>query len=90
MNKKEALELINNKLNLIKILTEDCEKLAEEAGVSFSFPEPAYGMGGNYYSRKAYIEEYDITDPEEIENIMKESLDDTFDTWGWRASSHSC
>ena len=91
MNKEETLHLIDTHLNTIKNLTKECVRLADEAGVSFSFPEPCYGTGCDYSSKQAYIKEYGITDPKEIKEIMEDSDDHNYEygKWGWSASSNS-
>lgn len=86
---KEALKTIETHMETVLSLTRECEKIADEVGIYFSFPKIAYGMGGDYYSKAFCIKEYDMTDPE-IQYMMKKEKPDYDDFWGWRASSQSC
>jgi len=91
---KEASAKIAEKLEEIRRLTKECESIADTVGVSFNWPEPAYGMGGYYISKENYIRDYlDPDDPdyaEDVKLIMEAKKADYDSGWGWKASSQSC
>ncbi len=84
---KEASAKIAEKLEEIKRLTKECESIADTAGVSFSWPKPAYGMGGYYTSKQEYIR--DCLDPDDpdyekaVKRIMASRKSDYDSRWGW-------
>lgn len=47
---KKALKDISERLEQISDLLRECEEIAKEAKVSFTFSGPAYGMGGTFTS----------------------------------------
>lgn len=74
--KKAANAKIAELLNTIKDATDEAVALADAHGLDFSFPEPAYGMGGNYYG---------------LGNKYRREADRWGDpSDGWAASSQSC
>lgn len=80
MDKKEALQQIADKKAEIAALLSECEALADEAGVTFSFnPSGAYGAGATYMGATSedvtwYESEYDYEEGQGM----------------WRSSSQSC
>lgn len=50
MDKQQANEIISNKLAQIQELMEECEKIADQANISFTANVGGYGMGGWYES----------------------------------------
>lgn len=57
MTQQEALKQINIHLDAAYACIKEAEKIADEAGVSFSF-DLAYGMGGYYTPPKLADEDY--------------------------------
>ena len=51
LSKEEALKIIATKMGQAEALISECEDLADEHDVDFSF-HPAYGMGGWYKGEK--------------------------------------
>lgn len=79
MNKKTANEKISVLVKEAKEKIREAEKIATEAGVSFSF-SVAYGMGGEF-----------VADPEEIADIRRyDSWKFEDGKPAWYASSQSC
>jgi hypothetical protein len=75
MSKEEANKLISQKMQEAKNLISECEKLADEHGLSFSTPVDEYGMGGTFYGKGQADENG------EWENSSES---------GWVSSSASC
>lgn len=69
-----ASKKIAHLLNTIEGLLKDCENIADDAGVDFSWNGPSYGMGGSY------TPDFESSDDE----------DDWSESAGWSASSQSC
>lgn len=55
MTLHEASRQIADKLEQAKKLVGECEQIADDNGLDFSFnPSDAYGMGGTYTSKKQW------------------------------------
>lgn len=74
--KQQALTEINEKIEQAQRLIEEAQKIADKAGVGFSWDGPGYGMGG-YYT------------PEKGPNRWLEEWEES-DEGGWASSSTSC
>lgn len=81
MTKQEASKEIARKLAEARKLITECEQIADDAGVDFSWGGPSYGMGG-YYNPKPKPED---TTEEDDDNSWCSS-----DSYGWKSSSESC
>lgn len=79
MTKEEANNLISTKIMEAYAIINECEEIAETAGVSFSF-DVAYGMGGSYRPRKEVEEDYGDTKSESWYESHS----------GWISSSSQC
>lgn len=79
MTQEEASKIICAKLEQAETLIRECEKLADEAGVDFSWSGPSYGMGGWFTPKGA--EDWDETDSEDYGSPGRGY---------WMASSRSC
>ena len=75
-DKQEAQGKIAEQLKIVRDAFAEAERIADEAGVSFSWDGPSYGMGG-YYEGQG--ERKDETDEEWEDSDA-----------GWSASSQSC
>jgi hypothetical protein len=85
MDKKEqALKKINIKLDEIKEIYKECEKIADEADVLFYFTEPLQDSYVRYYP-KNYIPEPDTTEARIAENYGRDSI-----AGMWLSSSDDC
>jgi hypothetical protein len=106
MDKQEANKVIAEKLSQAQALIRECEAIADETGVGFSW-NLAYGMGGWYNPddsearvkfRNELIEKFmseGMTRDEAIDHIEREELvEEEFDwassEFGWQSSSSSC
>ena len=76
MTKEEANKLLTEKLDTSKILIKECEKLADEHGLTFDTPIEHYGMGGTYVGEKA---------PETNDSEWSDSM-----AGRWVSSSEGC
>ncbi len=75
---QELYKELQEKVKTARVALEECEAFADEHGLSFSF-NPAYGMGGRYYSKKSAMEDYGLSE----DKINEEQ-------YGWRSSSQNC
>lgn len=106
MDKQEASKVIAEKLAQAEELIHECENIADETGVGFSW-HLAYGMGGWYNPdaskakeefKEKLIESFmkeGMTREEAIEKIAEENLiEQEFDwessDYGWQSSSAYC
>jgi hypothetical protein len=71
---KTNSQLISQKVADLTASLRECEKLADEAGICFSF-SPIYGMGGTYYPTK---------------DNRGQSGDWMPSSEGWQSSSENC
>lgn len=106
LDKQEANKIIAEKLAQAEALIKECEELANQTGVGFSW-DLAYGMGGWYNpdtsaEREAFrnelIEKFmaeGMTREEAIDHIVDECLVEEEFGWessdyGWQSSSNNC
>lgn len=75
-NKKDEYNTLAKKVKAIQDATAEAVKYADEHGLYFHFPAPAYGMGGYYYGVG-----HEDRSEDEYGNSGEE---------GWAASSQSC
>ena len=73
--RKIAYAQIEAKLHEIAVLYAEAEKIADEAGVSFSTSGPSYGMGGYYQPKANPATGWSASDDDET---------------GWVSSSNNC
>lgn len=84
MDKKVALKAISEKLKQARDLITECEEIADEADVIFSF-DVAYGMGGTYHPPKKKAER-----PADADDDWEDSDWESSDEDGWVSSSANC
>lgn len=76
-----SVRKLDEKVNEIHRLIEECKEIAEKEGLTFEL-DPGYSMGGTYYSLGA-IKEYKM-DKDDWRISRNE------DTGGWLSSTNSC
>lgn len=80
--REEKIAALNKLIEESEKALQEAEAFADEHGLEFSWEGPAYGMGGYYQSKKAYLAEYGEDEP--LVNSWGE------EQYGWQASSQSC
>ena len=86
LTKEEANAKIAAFVALAYAALADAETLADDYGLAFSF-SPAYGMGGWYASKEAYLKDNygaDYSSDPDWEDSSSE------ENYGWQSSSSNC
>lgn len=91
MTEQEALQIISDKLDQVRLLIDQCERIAQDGGVAFSFNVGGSGMGGTYIPvpKKKPEKDWDHSACYvEDEDPWRSSTNE--DDYGWQSSSSNC